>query len=403
MTMTAPETVETAVTYDKPFDCDNHYYEKVDAFSRHLDRKFRYRGVEVIKRGRHTQLLAGGVILEFVPNPTFDPIIVPGCLDLRFRGQIPEGVDPRGLMKVEPLNPAYQDPALRLPVLEEQGLSGVILLPTLACGVQEALKNDVPALMATQTAFNRWLEEDWTFNYQGRIVSTPMLEFADPALAVAELDYLAAHGTKVVYVRPAPIPASGGKSKPFGAPEYDKVWAKLVETNIVVAFHLSDSGYNQFAAAWGGPAKFVPFREPSPLSSLLVSDRAIHDTIATLIMGGVFTRHPNLRVASIENGSDWVHLLLKRLNKQANQAPWVFKESPLESLRRIWVAPYYEEDVRKLADVLGVDRVLFGSDWPHGEGLENPIDFTKELGGFTDDEIDQIMRTNTLDLLDLPY
>jgi hypothetical protein len=46
------------------------------------------------------------------------------------------------------------------------------------------------------------------------------------------------------------------------------------------------------------------------------------------------------RVASIENGSDWLHLLVKRLRKQRNQMPWVFHEDPLETVRRhVWLAP----------------------------------------------------------------
>jgi predicted TIM-barrel fold metal-dependent hydrolase len=122
--------------------------------------------------------------------------------------------------------------------------------------------------------------------------------------------------------------------------------------------------------------------------------------MASLVIDGVFQRHPTLKVASIENGSDWVALLVKRLQKQANQTPWVFAEDPLEQLRRnVWVTPYYEDDVRALADLLGVERVLFGSDWPHGEGLAEPLQFVKELDGFDDAEVRRIMRDNALELL----
>ena len=87
----------------KAIDVDNHYYEPVDAFTRHLDKKFRRRGVQMFSDGKHTQAIIGDRVNRFVPNPTFDPIIEPGCLDLLFRGQIPEGVDPASLMKVERL------------------------------------------------------------------------------------------------------------------------------------------------------------------------------------------------------------------------------------------------------------------------------------------------------------
>ena len=88
------------------------------------------------------------------------------------------------------------------------------------------------------------------------------------------------------------------------------------------------------------------------------------------------------------------------MKKQANQTPWAFDEAPLDTLRRnLWVTPYYEEDMRKLADTIGVERVLFGSDWPHGEGLVEPTDFVKELHAFSDAEIEQVMRTNAFDYL----
>jgi predicted TIM-barrel fold metal-dependent hydrolase len=167
-----------------------------------------------------------------------------------------------------------------------------------------------------------------------------------------------------------------------------------------VAFHLGDSGYNAFTAMWGGSPKFEAYAKMNILSRILVSDRAIHDTMASLVVDGVFTRHPTLRVASVENGSDWVALLVKRLKKQANQTPWVFKEDPLEQMRRnVWVTPYYEEDLHALADLIGVERILFGSDWPHGEGLAEPTDFAKELHDFDASDVRKIMRDNALALL----
>ena len=102
--------------------------------------------------------------------------------------------------------------------------------------------------------------------------------------------------------------------------------------------------------------------------------------MASMIVHGVFHRHPTLRVASIENGSDWVAILAKRLRKKANQTPCAFPEDPLDVLRRnVWVTPYYEEDLAPLADTIGVEQILFGSDWPHGEGLAEPLQFVKEL------------------------
>jgi predicted TIM-barrel fold metal-dependent hydrolase len=384
----------------RPVDADQHYYEKIDACTRHLDPKFRDRGIQIVEQGTHKLLLAGGRLFRFIPNPTFDPVIVPGCLGPMFRGQVPEGVDPRSLSRVEPIHAEYQDPEARLAVLDGQGLDRALLFPTLGCGVEQVLRLDVPATMATVRAFNRSLEEDWGFAYADRLITAPMLSLADPDAALEELEYVIEHGARIVHFRPAPVPDGHGGGRSFGHASHDPVWARLAEASIPVAFHLGDSGYELLSAAWGGRDRFEPFRAIDPMDKLVVSDRAIHDTIGNLVVHGVFARHPKLRVASIENGSDWVHTLIKRLRKQANQTPWWFEDDPVETIRRhVWITPYYEEDMRKLADTIGVERVLFGSDWPHGEGLANPQDFLKELHAFSDDEIRSVMRDNALTLL----
>src|SRR3546814_16983194 len=108
-----------------------------------------------LKRGRdgkRVKLLIGGKVNGFIPNPTFNPIIVPGCLDPLFRGQIPEGVDPRTPMQVEPLREEYQDRDKRIAVMDEQGLGAALLFPTLGCGVQAAPRDTLPAQLAPRWA-----------------------------------------------------------------------------------------------------------------------------------------------------------------------------------------------------------------------------------------------------------
>jgi predicted TIM-barrel fold metal-dependent hydrolase len=385
----------------RPVDADNHYYEALDAFTRHLDRSFKHRGVRVVQDGTHTEILVGGVLNRFIPNPTFDPVIVPGCLDLQFRGQIPDGIDPGSLTRVEPISQCYRDRDARIAKIDEQGLAAVLLFPTLGCGVEQALRQDIPATMASLSAFNRWLEDDWGFCYRDRIIAAPMISLGDPGEAVKEVERVLDHGARLVHIRPAPVPSGGPHGRSLGDPRHDPVWARLAEAGVPVAFHLGDSGYNaMLGAPWGGPADFAPFREPDILGSVIIGDRAIHDTMASLIIHGVFRRHPELHVASIENGSDWIYPLLKGLRKLANRTPWIFEEDPLDTIKRhIWVTPYYEEDIRRLADTIGVERVLFGSDWPHGEGLADPLSFSEELTEFTPEEVYRIMHDNCAELV----
>jgi predicted TIM-barrel fold metal-dependent hydrolase len=303
-------------------------------------------------------------------------------------------------MKVEPLRIEYRDRDARVSIAEEQGLDAALLFPTLGCGVEEALRNDVPATMASVSAFNRWLEDDWGFSYRGRLIGVPMLSLADPAAALVEVSSLLERGARVVHVRPAPVPTGSGSGRSLGDARHDPIWARLAEAGVPVAFHLGDSGYNSFAGAWGAAATFEGFGQVDVLSRLVVSDRAIHDAVGSLVIHGAFHRHPKLKVASIENGSDWLHLLVKHLRKLANQTPSAFHEDPLDTLRRhVWVTPYLEDDLRALANLVGVERILFGSDWPHGEGVAQPLDFAKELSMFSEAETRRIMRENVVELL----
>jgi predicted TIM-barrel fold metal-dependent hydrolase len=386
----------------RPFDADNHYYETLDSCTRYLDKRFADRGVKPVQDGKRVKVLMGGKVNGFIPNPTFDPIIVPGCLDPLFRGRIPEGVDPRSLMQVEPLSerPEYQDRAARLRVMDDQGLGAALLFPTFACGVEQGLKDDVGATMASLSAFNRWLEEDWGFAYEGRLFGAAMVSFADVDAAAAEVESLLERDVRLIHVRPAPVPAGNGTSRSLGDKTHDPVWARIAEAGIPVAFHLGDSGYEaSFGSAWGGRPDFG-FGKSDPLGHVLSEGRAIHDAVASLVIHGVFQRHRNLRVASIENGSDWLHILVKHLRKQANQTPWAFAEDPIDTIRRhVWCTPYLEEDLQALAELIGVERILFGSDWPHGEGTAQPLDFTKELSGFDHAAQQRIMHENVLELI----
>ena len=388
------------MTQARPIDADNHYYEPLDAFTRHQDKAMRTRGVQVVRDGKRVLVVIGEKVNRFIPNPTFDPVIVPGSIDLFFRGQVPEGVDPKSLSQIEPIHDEYMDRDKRIEVMDKQGLAACIMYPTMGVGVEEALKDDPEAAVATIASFNRWLEEDWGYNFKDRIIATPLISLVDVDAALKELDYVLSKGARGVHIRPAPVPAEGG-NRSLGDPVHDPVWAAIAEANIPVFFHLGDSGYNLFAGHWGGNPLFQPFvGKPNPLDQLIVADRAIHDTMASLIVHGVFQRHPKLRVASIENGSDWVAILLKRMKKKANQMPEYFQDDPLDVMREhVWVAPYYEEDIRALADLIGTERVLFGSDWPHGEGLADPVAFVDDLKGFSEAEIARVMRTNSEELL----
>ena len=98
--------------------------------------------------------------------------------------------------------------------------------------------------------------------------------------------------------------------------------------------------------------------------------RLIEDFATVLVAHKLFERFPRLRVAYIENGADWVPRCLHTLRMLAGQNPGMFASDPVEQfIEHCWVAPFVEDNVEDLARHLPVERILFGSDWPHAEGL----------------------------------
>ena len=266
--------------------------------------------------------MIGDRVNHFIPNPTFDPIIEPGCLDLLFRGEIPEGVDPASLMKVERLasHPEYQNRDARVTVMDTQGIETVFMLPTFACGVEEALKHDIEATMASVHAFNLWLDEDWGFDRPDhRIIAAPIISLADPAKALEEVEFVLARGAKLVLVRPAPVPGVV-KPRSLGDPIHDPVWARAGRGGGTGGLPPQRQRLPAHRGAVGRQVDLRGVRREGSAGTVLLDDRAIHDTMASMIVHGVFTRHPKLRAVSIENGSYFVHRLIKRLKKAANNS-----------------------------------------------------------------------------------
>ena len=115
----------------------------------------------------------------------------------------------------------------------------------------------------------------------------------------------------------------------------------------------------------------------------------------------MFGRFPELRILSVEYGSSWVAPLLTKLDHIArlfSKDMWRFgapPHRPSDTLRRhVWVSPFYEDDVVGLCRSLGVSQVLAGSDYPHPEGLPNPVDFAAELTALSAADQRRVLRDN---------
>ena len=138
-----------------------------------------------------------------------------------------------------------------------------------------------------------------------------------------------AHGARRGVPALGPGQAPHGQSAATATRATIGVWARLHEAGVIVAFHSGESGYGFIHEAWGRSAEIESFRF-DPFKMILAGHRPIHDTIAGLVCDGVFTRFPQLRVATIESGSDWVVPLVRALGRHEQAAPWCLRE-PIRS------------------------------------------------------------------------
>ena len=142
-----------------------------------------------------------------------------------------------------------------------------------------------------------------------------------------------------------------------------------------------------FSGAWQPTIKFFAI------------EQAIRDYLLSMMFANHFVRFPNLRVASVENGAEFLPDLFRKLTSTSHKIPGYFPDDPIEMFRRnVWINPFWEDDAEEIVELMGADRVLFGSDWPHIEGMPSPLDYVVELKNLDDDSRRRILSDNVREL-----
>ena len=382
------------------YDCDHHYYEPPEAFLDHLPKEFRKDFLYADINGR-TKLVIGGQLSDYIPNPNFSVVADIGSHENWYRGINPEGLSIREIGGAPIASrPEFHDGVAHLQTMDREGIHAAILLPTLASVVEERLEQKPAAIAALFHSLNRWVADTYGFS-NGRQFPCGAVNLSDLDQACSEVDFLVEAGAKSVLIRPAPVAGVLG-SRSHALPEFDPFWKKIEDNNLFVIHHVSDSGYDKIYRWWtaGGQGEWRPF-EKDPFNEVLDHmGRAISDSLAALVCHGVFDRFPGVRVASIENGTSWLEPLLDRFKSAYKKMPQQFSQDPVKSFRdHIYVAPFYEDPIEKVIELMGANRVMFGSDWPHPEGLKTPMSFLNDLTDLCYADKKLLMHDNMKSLL----
>jgi predicted TIM-barrel fold metal-dependent hydrolase len=341
-----------------------------------------------------------GQITDYIPNPTFDVVARPEGVGAVLPGGQSRGEVAAGAVRgADACDPGVPGAGPRLEVMDGLGIDRTLMFPTLASLVEERMRDHPELIHAGVHSLNQWIFETWGFNHKDRIYTTPVISPPILDKAIAELEWCLEPGARAILVRPAPLPGYGG-SRSFAMLEFDPFWKRVEAAGVLVAMHSSDSGYARYSQDWeGSQIEMTPFKADT--FRMVAEWRPVTDAVASWVCHGALYRFPQLKVAVIENGSSWVQPLLDTLATIYKKQPQAFPTDPVEEIRtRIHISPFWEDDMAAVADMVGVDRVLLGSDYPHPEGLSDPVTYVDALGKMAAEDQAKIMGGNLARLID---
>jgi predicted TIM-barrel fold metal-dependent hydrolase len=330
--------------------------------------------------------------------------VVPGSLLNKLNPL--KGLDKDGRVefakKYRQMQPLLDNPADRLAVMDMQGIEACVNYASIA--TEYEFEDNWEALYANQRAENRYLAAEWGFTYENRIFTPPVISTVDAEAAIKELDACMSdpHGA------PKVIQLVAGPSihrSPF-RPELDPFWARLNEAGVNVCTHLSSvTFYGRQGSEWDEEENMLGDMNAFQWM-MYYGDRPAYETVAAAVLQGLFNRFPNVKLLLSEQGTVWVPYFVRKMDHaflMGRKATWGKLEMrPSEYFRKhIKVAPYPEENVDRVIEAVGVEPIVFGSDFPHGEGLPDPMMYLGQLRNQTPEQVRQIMRSNLAGYLDL--
>lgn len=286
--------------------------------------------------------------------------------DLGFRGEpvwrdIADGVWKQGTVHTvrTHLDAAMRnfDATAQIDALRQLGVSRAHLYPTAGLWVLAIDEMEPELASALARVYNDWLE---AFCRHDPALLQPVgaLALHDPNAALREVERLAARGWSAVTIRPNPT-----RGRPLGHPINEPFFAACERLGVAVAIH-EGSHARQTTVGWERFAtRFARHACSHPIEHMLA--------FVSLLEGGVLERHPKLRVGFMEAGCSWLPYWLWRLDEEFRQLAWEVEGSialpPSEYFRRqcfVSCDPS-EPMLAEVCDLLGSDRLLYGSDYPH--------------------------------------
>jgi predicted TIM-barrel fold metal-dependent hydrolase len=294
--------------------------------------------------------------------------------------------------QVESLRSGGWDPVARLADMDTDGIAAEVLYPSV--GMTLAQSTDVEYQVACICAYNDWLVEYCDAGH-GRLVGLAMVPTVDVEAGVKEVDRTADEGLRGAMV--PGMPAEGH----YADARFDPLWAAFAQREMPVSFHI-------LTGAMGG--------DPTLRSGILMMTvmsvvQQMQQTLALLIFGGVFDRHPSLRVVSAEHDAGWVAHLAYRLDQMyerhhnwlgRNAAP--IRRQPSEYLHdNCWFTFQKDPVAVETRARVGIGQLMWASDYPHSDSTwpHSRKVIERDFAGVGDDDLAAIVGGNAVALYGL--
>ena len=288
----------------------------------------------------------------------------------------------------EEMHPGAYDAKARLRYMDSMGIWAMVMYPNVGgFGAQQFLKLGDPELMLTCVQiYNDW-QTDWASADARRLLPITSIPFWDVDAAVKEIRRCAGMGHKGILFT--------GEPQYWGQPllgdsHWNPLWEVACELDLPISFHIGSGNMEEGLlqnkiSSYGRMAAFTDLAVEIFLrNGIQLSD---------LLMSGVLARYPKIKFVSVESGIGWIPFLLEAMDYQfqgndvAEEHP-EFDRLPSEYFARNVYACYWFEQIapRRLIDKIGVNNVLFETDFPHPTSLFGDEVHSRIKNGLSDCE-----------------
>ncbi len=318
---------------------DSHITEAPDTYLAYIDRAWRDKAPRIVET-------ADGDVFQI------DGMARPIQLGLvAAAGKPPDSIN-RGGVKFSELHRGGWDPDARMADQDRDGVAAEIIYPTV--GMLLCNHKDFDYKKACFDAYNRWIAE-YCGHHPARLLGCGQTAGRSPGEMVADL-----HSIKALGLRGVMMPGNPALED-YDSRIYDPVWEASIELELPLSFHILTTKDS------------APVRGPR-INSFLSIIRGNQDIMGTLIFGGVFQRHPALRVVCAEADAGWVpHYLYRMDHAYKRHRNWLAPGIKLDKLPSEYFSEHiyttFQDDwvAFRSVDQMNWRRLMWANDFPHSD------------------------------------